>query len=126
MVSTTPDGETDLRQYIQNNWSYVALIDDIGDVVTRIDVENDSRAGWDNTYENKPIAAVMTIKGDDADIGADEIGTEITLTATQSRKTDTSSEILCEDSATDALLASGENEVVIYHRIQYPTIEDQE
>jgi len=121
MVSTTTAGETDIRQYIQNTWNYVVLVDDTGSEITRINVDTDDRASWSKDYTNNPVEATITVKGSQDDI-VDPDATEGTMISkTQSVVSDSSTVVLSEDIDTDVLIEADNDEVIITHRIEYPT-----
>jgi hypothetical protein len=60
-------GYEDLRTAVTNRWSHIALIDDAGNEVTRIDIANDSRTSWGDPSTN-PVDLSVTITGADSDI----------------------------------------------------------
>ena len=121
MVSTTPDGETDLRQYIQNSWNYVVLVDDTGSEITRINVDTDDRASWSKDYTNNPVEATITVKGSQDDIVDPDATEGTTISKTQSVVSDSSTVVLSEDTDTDVLIEAENDEVIVTHRIEYPT-----
>ena len=121
MVSTTTAGETDIRQYIQNTWNYVVLVDDTGSEITRINIDTDDRASWSKDYTNNPVEATITVKGSQDDI-VDPDATEGTMISkTQSVVSDSSTVVLSEDIDTDVLIEADNDEVIVTHRIEYPT-----
>lgn len=121
MSSTTADGEQDIRQYIQSTWNHVVLVSDTGSEVTRINVDTDSRASWSKDYTNNPIEATITVKGEQDDIVSTDATSGTIISATQSVKTDSTTNILCEDTDTDVLIEADNDTVVITHQIEYPT-----
>jgi hypothetical protein len=60
-------GYEDLRTAVTTRWSHIALVDDAGNEVTRIDIANDSRASWGDPSTN-PVDLSVTITGADSDI----------------------------------------------------------
>ena len=121
MVSTTSEGETDLREYIQNSWNYVVLVSDSGSEITRINIDTDDRASWSKDYTNNPVEATITVKGSQDDI-VDPDATEGTIISkTQSVISDSSTTILSEDTDTDVVIEADNDEVIVTHRIEYPT-----
>jgi len=69
MTDFDTHGYEDLRTYLvaADGWSHVALLDDAGAEVTRIDIHNDNRASWGDPSTN-PVTLAVTITGGDADI----------------------------------------------------------
>ena len=121
MVSTTTAGETDIRQYIQNAWNYVVLVDDTGSEITRINVDTDERAVWNSDYRDNPIDILITVRGGDEDIVPTDATEGTTISKTQSVVSDSSTTILSEDIDTDVVIEADNDEVVVTHRIEYPT-----
>jgi len=121
MISTTTAGETDIRQYIQNTWNYVVLVDDTGSEIIRINVDTDERAVWNSDYRDNPIDIIITVRGDDEDIVPTDADEGTTISKTQSVVSDSSTAVLSEDTDTDVLIEAENDEVIITHRIEYPT-----
>ena len=121
MVSTTSKGETDLREYIQNRWNYVVLVDDTGNEITRINIDTDDRASWSEDYTNNPVEATITIKGSHNDIVDPDATDGTTISKTQSVVSDTSTTVLSEDTDTDVVIEADNDEAIVTHRIEYPT-----
>jgi len=64
----TTTGLEDLRNYIQTNWTDVALIDDGGNVVTQIDITTDGRFSFSSGSGANPLTVSGTVTGSDGDI----------------------------------------------------------
>jgi len=121
MVSTTGEGKTDLREYIQNSWNYVVLVSDSGSEITRINIDTDDRASWSEDYTNNPVEATITIKGSHNDIVDPDATKGTIISKTQSVVSDSSTVVLSEDTDTDVVIEADNDEVIVTHRIEYPT-----
>lgn len=64
----TADGSADLRNYIQNNWTTVTLLDDTGSIVTSVNISNDSRFQFSSGSGANPLTIEATVSGSDSDI----------------------------------------------------------
>lgn len=113
------DGNADVRNYIQNNWTHVALVDSAGNEVTRIDIAGDSRSSWSSGSGSNPLEATITVTGGDSDI---DVGTNgaITFTRTESYKGSATSTRMAADTFTNATLEASNDELVITHTIEVP------
>lgn len=62
-------GYETLREYIvsPDGWRYIAILDDTGDIIARVDTDSDTRATWSDPSEN-PIVCELEITGDDPDV----------------------------------------------------------
>lgn len=113
-------GFEDLRQYVQNNWDHIALLDTGGTEHLRIDVPNDSRASFSSDYTSNPVTATITITGQDLiDAGAT---LPVTLDTTETYKTDAATSRTSHDTHTDATLEASSDEVTITHDYEQPPI----
>jgi len=68
MTEATTDTYVDWRDYVINNYTNAALIDDTGSKVIDIDIPNDGRAQWTNTSSSNPITLEINLTGSDSDI----------------------------------------------------------
>ena len=109
-------GHEDIRTYIQNNWPFVALVDDSGTEVTRIDVNNDSRASWSSGPTSNPLEITITITGGDSDMPA----LPVTFAWSESYKTSGSSTRMAPDPFTNATLEAPADELTLTHQIEHP------
>ena len=112
-------GYTDVRDYIQNNWTHIALVDDAGNEVTRIDVTADSRSSWSSGSGTNPLEATITVTGGDSDIDVATNGA-VTIVRTESYKGSGASTRMAADPFTNATLEATEDELTITHQIEVP------
>lgn len=111
-------GYTDLRAYIQNNWTHIAVVDSGGGEQLRWDVAANGNASWSSGSASNPLEATLTITG--ADIQNAGGSLPVTLSRTESYKSDGSSTRMGSDSHTDATLEAPADEVVVTHQIEVP------
>jgi len=115
-------GYEDLREYLisASGWSHIALIDDAGDEETRIDIDDDDRASWDDATNN-PTTLTVEISG-----GDDDIATPVELSRTELHTSDDTTESAHDDQMTDAngdpanAIIGSTDELVIEHSVELP------
>ena len=112
-------GYEDVRSYIQSNWTHVALVDDDGNEVTRINITSDSRSSWSSGSGSNPLEATITVAGGDSDIDVQSNGT-ITIVQTESYRGNATSTRMAADPFTDATVEATNDEVTITHTIEHP------
>lgn len=113
----TNAGDASLRDLIQQNWTYISIVDDAGNEVTRIEIAADSRVQWTNTPSNNPITLEIILKGDDADL-TDQL--PVTIERTELYDTSGGGDALSGDSADPATLAVGPDQITITHDVYQP------
>ena len=97
------------------------LVSDSGSEITRINIDTDDRASWSEDYTNNPIEATITVKGNQDDIVDPDATEGTTISKTQSVVSDSSTVVLSEDTDTDVVIEAENDEVIVTHRIEYPT-----
>ncbi|WP_139203561.1 hypothetical protein [Halorientalis persicus] len=111
-------GFEDLRTYIQNNWAFIAVIDDASNEALRWDVAANANASWSSGPGSNPLTAELTVTGQDViDAGG---SLPITLTGTESYKSSSATTRTTHDPWSDATLEVAEDEVVISHNFRLP------
>lgn len=118
-TSLKPAGYEELRQHAQSEWTWVALVDDAGSEVTRIDILNDSRASWSSDYTTNPLEATITIHGGDADIDVAANG-PITLVRSESYESQSDTNRKGYDTFADVILETEDDELTLSHQIEIP------
>lgn len=113
----TTAGDASLRDYIQQNWTHVSIVDDTGSEVTRIEIAADSRVQWTNTPSNNPITLEVVLTGGDADI-TDQL--PVTIERTELYNTSGGGDALSGSTADPATLAVGQDEMTIKHDVYQP------
>jgi len=120
---TTPHtdaGDEDIRAYIEENWTYVALVDDEGEEVTRLDIEEDSRAEFVSDAADNPLTIEVSVEGSD-----DDIPVPTTFERSELFKVDTDGDELSGDDFAEgtAEIASENDTLQVTHDIEQPVIE---
>ena len=120
---TTPHtaaGDEDLRNYIQNNWTHIALIDDTGAEETRIDIGADARAEFVSGAADNPLTVEVEVEGADSDIDV-----PTTLVRSELYKTDSGGDEMSGDDFAEgsAEIGSEADTLVVTHDIEQPVIE---
>ena len=121
MTTPHPDaGDEDIRAYIESNWTHIALIDDDAEEVTRIDIEEDSRASFTSGAETNPLTIEVTVEGSD-----DDIPVPTTFTRSELYKVDTGGDELSGDDFDEgsAEIASENDTLQVTHDVEQPVIE---
>ena len=119
---TTPHtaaGDEDIRTYIENNWTFIALIDDTDSEVTRIDITGDARASFTSDATTNPLTIEITVEGGDADIPV-----PTTFTRSELYKVSTGGDELSGDDFTEgsAEIASTNDTLQVTHDVEQPVI----
>ena len=112
------DGFADIRTYLQNNWTHVAVVDDTDTEQLRWDIAANSNTSWSSGPSSNPLEATLTVTGQDIQ---DAGGTlPVTLSSTESYKSSSATERMAADSYTNATLEALADEVVITHQLSTP------
>jgi len=104
-----------LRQWFQNTYTWVALYDNNSNEVTRIDIENDSRASWSSSPSSNPLVATINLTGSDSDITP-----PVTLSGSESFESETATEGAGLDGFADATIKVDADELTLTHEIHLP------
>jgi len=111
-------GFEDLRQYVQNNWAFIAVVDSTGSEVLRWDANNNANVTWTSGPASNPLTAELVVTGQDLiDAGA---SLPVTLVRTDAFKSDAASARVAHDSYTDATFEEEADELTITHNYQIP------
>ena len=62
------EGYQDLRDYVQANYKYIALVDSDDNEIVRMEIGVDIRANWIHVAGANPLIVQVTVKGSDAEI----------------------------------------------------------
>ena len=120
---TTPHtdaGDQDIREYIEANWTHIALIDDTGAEETRIDIGADARAEFVSGAADNPLTVEVEVEGADSDIDV-----PTTLVRSELFKTDSGGDEMSGDDFAEgsAEIGSEADTLVVTHDIEQPVIE---
>jgi hypothetical protein len=108
-------GYEQLRDYVQNNWGFISVLDDTGTEITRIDVAADGRASWSTGAQTRSIT--VTVAGSDADVT-----TPVTISGSELYDSDVATDVLSSDSFTGATLEKDADELTVEHEVQVPQV----
>jgi len=119
---TTPHtaaGDEDIRAYIEANWTYIALVDDEGAEVTRLDITTDDRASFVSGSDTNPLTIEVTVEGSD-----DDIPVPTTFERSELFKVDTDGDELSGDDFAEGTAEIGsENDTLqVTHDVEQPVI----
>lgn len=111
-------GFEDLRNYMQHNWNFVAVMDSNGDEVLRRNVDADAGAEWSSGSSTNPLTASLTVTGQDIqDLG---LTLPVTLSSTETYKSDTATSRTTHDTFSDVTINALDDEVEIIHEYRAP------
>ena len=120
---TTPHtdaGDQDIREYIEANWTDIALIDDEGAEETRIDIGADERASFVSGAGDNPLTIEVEVEGADSDIDL-----PTTLVRSELYKAETGGDELSGDDFDEgaAEITDEADTLRVTHNIEQPVIE---
>lgn len=111
-------GFEDLRTYLQNNWAYIAIIDDGGTEVLRWDANSNANITWTSGPSTNPLSAEIVITGQDI---IDAGGTlPVTLASTETYMSSSATSRTSGDPIKDATLDQSGDEVTVNHDYSMP------
>lgn len=120
MTEFNSAGYEDLRTYLQNNWQFIAVLDDSGTEQLRWEIGVNTNTTWASGPNTNPLTAELTITGQDLiDAGAT---LPVTLASTEAYKSGTATTVMGSDPITDATVEASGDEVTISHDYEMPTI----
>ena len=108
-------GYQDIRDHVENTWTYVEVRDDEDSVVLRIGAE-DERVEWTHDPESQELRLELLLSGSDEEI---TVGTT-TVNKSVIYKTDDGGEPLAEEYYSPFVFDQEEDELLIVHRLQIP------
>jgi len=118
MTQFEPHGFKDLRTYLQNNWQYIAVVDDTGSEVLRWDVAANGSASFTSGPTSNPLTTELIITGQDiVDAGG---SLPITLERTETYTSATASTRTSTDTISSATLEHSADQVTISHDYRMP------
>jgi hypothetical protein len=110
-----PYGYQRLREIAADTFTHIAVIEDTGAEITRIDVTSDSRVVNTPEPSTNPLNHTIEITGTDNDINP-----PVTISATKLYETNSGSTPIGTDTAKDATIESPGDTVTISHKQQIP------
>jgi hypothetical protein len=113
-------GYEDLRTYLQNNWNWIAVVDDGNTEQLRWDVDANANTSWTSGPASNPLTAELTITGQDiVDAGG---SLPVTLNRTETYKSSGATTRTSTDTFTGATLETTNDQVIISHDYEMPQI----
>jgi len=114
----TAYGYEDLREYAHNTYTHLALVDDAGSEITRIDVTSDGRVQNTPDASTNPLTYTVDIQGSDEDIPA-----PVTIVATRLYESANAAEHVGEDSMKDATVEALNDTLTVSHDQELPRVQ---
>ncbi|MBB6445632.1 hypothetical protein [Bacillus benzoevorans] len=114
MAEITASAYSDLRNYIQSNWQYLELQDDLGTAIIRLSPA-DSRVT--STIEGNNVKITVVVKGSDSDITAPK-----TFAKSVIYKVATGGEPYSTESFTSFTIEGEQDELTVIHTISVPQV----
>lgn len=111
-------GYQSIRDFIEDNWVYLSAIDENDEEVTRVGVSDD-RFTWIHDAGDQVLEIELELSGSDADVP-----TPTTFEASEVFEVSSGGDGLGKDSWAQASVATDEDVVTIFHRIQVPELEE--
>lgn len=108
-------GYEQLRNLSQNNFTHLALIDDTGSEITRIDLTSDSRIIDTSPPSTNPLSYTIEVSGTDGDIP-----NPVTIASTELYESSSASTPIGSDPMTNATIEAEGDTVTVTHENQLP------
>jgi hypothetical protein len=105
-----------LRDYIQTNWKYIELQNDIGTPILRLS-PSDSRVTWTHIAGDQTLKLQIIVKGSDADIVKPKTFAKSVIFNVATGGSSFSSE-----SFTPFIIESDQDELTVIHNLQVPQV----
>lgn len=114
MAEITSQAYDNLRNYIQTNWNYIELRNDVGTGIVRLNT-TDSRVT--STLEGQTVKLQVVVKGSDTDIAY-----PITISSSAIYDVATGGNAYSVESFTPFTIESDQDELTVIHNIEVPQI----
>lgn len=111
-------GFDDLRLYVENNWDFIALVDDQGNELLRWQVPDNANTTWDSTSSSNPLRAKLTVTGQDIQDAGNTL--PVTVDLTESYKSASATTRTTYDPFTNISIEVPNDKVVITHEFRLP------
>ena len=116
MAEITQAAYQNLRDYIQVNWKYIELQDDLSNVIVRLS-PSDSRVTWTHLAGEPTLKLQVIIKGSDTDIMAPK-----TFAKSIIYNVTTGGSQLSVESFTPFTIEGDQDELTVIHSIEVPKV----
>jgi hypothetical protein len=125
MAEITAPAYQNIRDYIQANWKWIALMDNQGVPVQVVRLQQgvDSRVTWTHVAGAQTLELTVVVKGSDADIGGvNGANLPKTLASSQIHASAGSATSFSTESFAPFTIQTVDDELTIKHRIQVPKV----
>ena len=112
MANLPAGGEDDIRSYIQSNWTFIALTDDAGAEIFRVDVTADSRFAFSSDSTADPLTISGSVTGGDSDISL-----PVTVSGSELYKSASDATVRSDETFANATLQTSQDTIDIDHSI---------
>jgi len=116
MAEITSQAYQALRNYIQSNWKYIELRDDLGNAIVRLS-PSDNRVTWTHNSGDQTLKLQVVIKGSDSDISKPK-----TFASSAIYDVATGGQAYSVESFTPFTIESDMDELTVIHEIQVPQV----
>lgn len=111
-------GYQDLREYMQDNWNHIAVVDDVGNEVLRWEVDANANTSWQSNPVSNTLTAKLTVTGQDIiDAGG---SLPVTIARTETYTTASSTARTTYDIFKNIKVQAANDEVIITHKYRSP------
>ncbi|MBY6273966.1 MAG: hypothetical protein CW346_17480 [Bacillaceae bacterium] len=116
MAEITSSAYQAIRDYIQQNWQYIELRDDLGNAILRLSPA-DSRVSWIHNAGDQVLKLQIVVKGSDADITKPQ-----TFASSAIYDVATGGNAYSIESFTPFTIESDQDELTVIHSIEVPQV----
>jgi len=116
MAEITTQAYQAIRNYIQQNWKYIELRDDVGNAIVRLS-PSDSRVKWIHNLGDQVLKLQIIVKGSDTDITKPK-----TFASSAIYDVATGGNAYSIESFTPFTIQSDMDELTVIHEIQVPKV----
>lgn len=116
MAEITASAYQDLRDYIQTNWQYIELQDDVGTPILRLS-PSDSRVTWTHLAGEQILKLQIIVKGSDVDITLPQ-----TFASSHIFNVATGGTSFSDETFTSFTIESDQDELTVIHNAEVPQV----
>ncbi|MEC1720610.1 hypothetical protein [Schinkia azotoformans] len=116
MAEITTSAYQSIRDYIQANWQYIELRDDLGTPILRLS-PSDSRVTWTHLVGDQTLKLQIIVKGSDVDITLPK-----TFASSHIFNVATGGTSFSDETFTAFTMSSVDDELTVIHSIQVPQV----
>ncbi len=116
MAEVTEAGYQSIRDFIEANWIYHSLRDDVDGEVLRIS-PSDARCEWTHTAGEQVLELTTTVTGAD-----DDITPPVTIAGSKLFELSSGGDARADETMTSFTIESTSDELTVKHRVQVPQV----